>query len=111
MFYSKEILTRKKGGFGVIWLAATLGSKSNLKKLTKKEVNGVDVSRLVISRPIRTLLTDVLSMLHSEYLTHPPEPLALRLTSNLMVGVARVYNQQYQFYYSNVSIAFSPSYH
>ncbi|RUS18960.1 Rec8 like protein-domain-containing protein [Endogone sp. FLAS-F59071] len=85
MFYSKEILTRRNGGFGVIWLAATLGSKSNLKKLSRKEVIGVDIAKAC------------------EYITRPPEHLALRLSSNLMVGVARVYNQQYQFYYVDVN--------
>lgn len=69
MFYSKEILTRKNGGFGIIWyvlnkllhlpnnvsntmicfnnyrLAATLGSRSSLRKLSKKEVNSVNLIR------------------------------------------------------------------
>ncbi|CAG8457629.1 23100_t:CDS:10 [Gigaspora rosea] len=91
MFYSKEILTRKKGGFGIIWyaklirLAATLGSRSNLRKLSKKEVNSVNLVRAC------------------EYVTSPPEPLALRLTSNLMIGITRVYNQQYHFYYADVN--------
>ncbi|CAG8647312.1 18986_t:CDS:2, partial [Racocetra persica] len=85
MFYSKEILTRKKGGLGIIWLAATLGSRSSLKKLSKKEVNSVNLVKAC------------------EYVTSPPEPLALRLTSNLMIGITRVYDQQYHFYYSDVN--------
>lgn len=32
----------------------------------------------------------------------PPEPLALRLTANLMIGVLRVYGQQYQMHYAEV---------
>ncbi|CAG8695998.1 24008_t:CDS:10 [Cetraspora pellucida] len=85
MFYSKEILTRKKGGLGIIWLAATLGSRSSLKKLSKKEVNSVNLIKAC------------------EYVTSPPEPLALRLTSNLMIGITRVYDQQYHFYYADVN--------
>ncbi|GBC03743.1 hypothetical protein RclHR1_00530018 [Rhizophagus clarus] len=85
MFYSKEILTRKSGGFGIIWLAATLGSRSSFRKLSKKEVNSVNLVRAC------------------EYVTTPPEPLALRLTSNLMIGITRVYHQQYHFYYSDVN--------
>ncbi|CAB5180968.1 uncharacterized protein OCT59_030025 [Rhizophagus irregularis] len=85
MFYSKEILTRKNGGFGIIWLAATLGSRSSLRKLSKKEVNSVNLIRAC------------------EYVTTPPEPLALRLTSNLMIGITRVYHQQYHFYYTDVN--------
>ncbi|POG82070.1 hypothetical protein GLOIN_2v1447417, partial [Rhizophagus irregularis DAOM 181602=DAOM 197198] len=38
-----------------------------------------------------------------EYVTTPPEPLALRLTSNLMIGITRVYHQQYHFYYTDVN--------
>ncbi|KAI8601422.1 hypothetical protein EDD21DRAFT_305128, partial [Dissophora ornata] len=36
-------------------------------------------------------------------ITQPPEPFALRFSSNLMVGVVRVYNQQYNFYCSDVN--------
>ena len=39
----------------------------------------------------------------SDFLLHPPEPLSLRLASNLMVGVSRVYGQQVNFYASDVS--------
>jgi N terminus of Rad21 / Rec8 like protein len=54
-------------------LAATLGSKSTLKRLTKKSVMSADISHLC------------------DLIAEPAEPLALRLSSNLMVGVARVY--------------------
>ncbi|KAK5668317.1 hypothetical protein BDV3_001514 [Batrachochytrium dendrobatidis] len=39
----------------------------------------------------------------SHYLTSPPEPLALRLSSNLMMGVARVYSHQTNFFYGDVN--------
>jgi N terminus of Rad21 / Rec8 like protein len=88
MFYSNELLSKRDSGFGLLWyvptivvsiphkwsrLAATLGSKSTLKKLTKKSVLTADISLLC------------------EQIGQPSEPLALRLSSNLMVGVARVY--------------------
>ncbi len=41
MFYSTDILTRKRGGMGVIWLAATLGTHN--KRLTKRDYNNVNV--------------------------------------------------------------------
>ncbi|CAG8517599.1 8527_t:CDS:10 [Paraglomus brasilianum] len=66
-------------------LAATIGSRSTLKKLSKKDVNSVNLIRAC------------------NYIVSPPEPLALRLTSNLMVGIARIYYQQYQFYYAEVN--------
>ncbi|KAH7046474.1 hypothetical protein BKA57DRAFT_373096, partial [Linnemannia elongata] len=36
-------------------------------------------------------------------ISQPVEPFALRFSSNLMVGITRVYSQQYNFYYSDVS--------
>ncbi|EMR10979.1 hypothetical protein PNEG_00582 [Pneumocystis murina B123] len=86
MFYSQEILTRRKGGLGVIWLAATLGSKSSFKKLQRKEILSVNVPKAC------------------EYLSEPPEPLALRLSSNLMMGVTRIFDQQYGFFYTDVQL-------
>jgi hypothetical protein len=45
MFYSKDILTRKRGGvaggLGVIWLAATLGERN--RRLTKRDYTAVDL--------------------------------------------------------------------
>ena len=43
MFFSKDILTRKEGGLAVIWLAATLGTKNETKRLSKKDYEHVDV--------------------------------------------------------------------
>jgi meiotic recombination protein REC8, fungi type len=52
-------------------LAATLGARSSFKKLPKRDVMGADIIGLC------------------DLITEPAEPLALRLSSNLMVGVAR----------------------
>jgi hypothetical protein len=52
-------------------LAATLGSKSSFKKIPKRSVLTADISQLC------------------GLIAEPEEPLALRLSSNLMVGVAR----------------------
>ncbi|KAI8818981.1 Rec8 like protein-domain-containing protein [Fimicolochytrium jonesii] len=89
MFYSQDIfLSKGQGGLGIVWLAATLGPKHSFKKLTKREVNGVDLIKAC------------------EFLSSPPQPLALRLTSNMMVGVTRVYSEQYAFLYSEVNQVF-----
>ncbi|GAA5849980.1 hypothetical protein JCM8547_000973 [Rhodosporidiobolus lusitaniae] len=87
MFYSTEILTSRKGGFAVFWLAATVGSKGGtaVKKLSKAEVLKSNVVRAC------------------EKVIAPEEPLALRLSSNLMMGIARVYQQQFYFYASDVT--------
>src|SRR5262245_55945163 len=95
MFYSPDILKRKEG-FSVIWytlflnrlanlrLAATLGAKSSLKRLQKRDILSVDVPRACT------------------FLSANEEPLALRLSSSLMYGVTRVFSQQYQFFYGDL---------
>ncbi|GJJ11219.1 hypothetical protein Clacol_005451 [Clathrus columnatus] len=83
MFFSTELLARRDSGYGLLWLAATLGSKS--KKLARREVVSADITRLCA------------------LVSQPPEPLALRLSSNLMVGVARVYRIKYDIFENDVS--------
>ncbi|ORY86735.1 Rec8 like protein-domain-containing protein [Leucosporidium creatinivorum] len=87
MFYSTDILASRKSGFGVYWLAATVGSKggTSIKKLTRKEVLACDL------------------VTACKQLASPEEPLALRLSSNLLCGIARVYQQQYIIYQSDVT--------
>ncbi|KAF9114771.1 hypothetical protein BGX27_009892 [Mortierella sp. AM989] len=60
-------------------------SRSGINKLSKKEVNGVNIVKAC------------------KDISQPPEPFALRFSSNLMMGVARVYGQQYNFYCSDVN--------
>lgn len=88
MFFTPELLERRDSGFGLLWcaplprvmlnglkppvrLAATLGAKSSFKKLPKRSVLTADISQLC------------------DLIAEPVEPLALRLSSNLMIGVAR----------------------
>lgn len=77
-----------------IRLAATLGPKT--KRITRKQLTGVDLTKTC------------------ELIAEPPEPLALRLSGCLLVGVARsaacalishelmkrVYNQNYDLFYT-----------
>ncbi len=58
-------------------LAATLGARSSFKKLPKRDVMGADIIQLC------------------GLITEPAEPLALRLSSNLMVGAARYVLYEY----------------
>ena len=90
MFFSTELLSKRDSGYGLLWyvdiyyesrktlvlyrhwrLAATLGSTSTLKKLHRRSVLTANIIQLC------TLISE------------PLEPLALRLSSNLMVGVVR----------------------
>ncbi|KAJ3242848.1 hypothetical protein HDU78_001107 [Chytriomyces hyalinus] len=101
--YSNTLFTFEtrsdSAGMGVVWIAGTFGapsasamnasSKGGFKRLSRKEVSRVDLGRVC------------------NYLINPPEPLALRLSSNLMFGATRVLSNQVAFLYSdanNVSI-------
>ncbi|KAK5115079.1 hypothetical protein LTR62_001776 [Meristemomyces frigidus] len=76
MFYSHEVLTSRKYGVATVWLVATLGSKSTLKRVSRKAILDVDVQKAC------------------ETIIEPEAPMALRLQSNLLYGLARVYSQQ-----------------
>ncbi|GAA6047254.1 hypothetical protein JCM3770_001850 [Rhodotorula araucariae] len=93
MFYNTEILTSRKGGFGVFWLAATVGARgsASVRKLSKKELLSCNIVRAWCVRP------------PPEKVIQPDEPLALRLSSNLMFGITRVYSQQYAIYAGDVA--------
>ncbi|KGB76808.2 hypothetical protein CNBG_2646 [Cryptococcus deuterogattii R265] len=62
---------------------ATLGPRN--KKITRKQLAAVDLARTC------------------DLIAQPPEPMALRLSGALLVGVARVYNQSFDMFYSDVN--------
>jgi cohesin complex subunit SCC1 len=70
MFYSTNILT-KKGPLGKIWLAAHFD-----KKLTKQQIFQTDIVNAV------------------EQLITSPDPLSLRLSGHLMLGLVRIYSRK-----------------
>lgn len=76
MFYSHEVLTSRKYGVATVWLVATLGSKSTLKKINRKAILDVNVPKAC------------------QTIQAPEAPMALRLQSNLLYGLSRVYLQQ-----------------
>ncbi|KAF2458390.1 Rec8 like protein-domain-containing protein [Lineolata rhizophorae] len=87
MFFSHEFLTSPKYGVATVWLVATLGSKSQLKKVNRRAILDVDVPRAC------------------QTIIEPEAPLALRLQSNLLYGVSRVYAQQCGYVLSDVQSA------
>ncbi|KAH9858181.1 Rec8 like protein-domain-containing protein [Lenzites betulinus] len=89
MFFSPDLLERRDSGYGLLWLAATLGAKSSFRKLPKRSVLTADISQLC------------------DLIAEPAEPLALRLSSNLMIGVARVYKVKQEIFYSDVTTCFN----
>lgn len=89
MFFSTELLLKRESGLGLLWLAATIGSKASFKKLNKKSILSADISKLC------------------DMISEPEEPLALRLSSNLLVGVARVHRAQHEMFYNDVMTCFT----
>ncbi|TGZ82651.1 hypothetical protein EX30DRAFT_393937 [Ascodesmis nigricans] len=87
MFYSHEILTKREYGVATVWLVATLGSKGTIRKVARKDILAVKIPKAC------------------ETVTRPQAPLALRLQSNLLWGIARVYGQQTEYLYNDVSSA------
>ncbi|KAI8934714.1 hypothetical protein NX059_008403 [Plenodomus lindquistii] len=87
MFYSHEVLTSRKYGVATVWLVATLGSKSNLKRINRKQILDVNVSKAC------------------QTIVDPAAPMALRLQGNLLYGVSRVYLQQCGYVLSDAQTA------
>jgi hypothetical protein len=64
---------------------ATLGSKSNLKKITRRAILDVDLLKAC------------------KTITEPEVPLALRLQGSLLFGVSRVFQQQCGYVLTDVT--------
>ncbi|KAK3066170.1 R8 protein, partial [Teratosphaeriaceae sp. CCFEE 6253] len=77
----------RKYGVATVWLVATLGSKSTLKRVSRKAILDVDVAKAC------------------DTIGQPQAPMALRLQSNLLYGVARVYSQQCGYVLSDAEAA------
>ncbi len=73
MFYAQAVLT-KKGPLARIWLAAHMQNK-----LTKAMVFATDVRKAV------------------DKIIRPEAPMALRLTSNLLLGVVRIFSRKAKY--------------
>ncbi|PIN14105.1 Sister chromatid cohesion complex Cohesin, subunit RAD21/SCC1 [Handroanthus impetiginosus] len=81
MFYSQFILA-KKGPLGTIWIAAHLE-----RKLRKNQVADTDIGVSVDS------------------ILFPEVPIALRLSSHLLLGVVRIYNKKVNYLFDDCSEA------
>ncbi|CAH1443841.1 unnamed protein product [Lactuca virosa] len=81
MFYSQFILA-KKGPLGTIWIAAHLE-----RKLRKNQVSDTDIGVSVDS------------------ILFPEMPIALRLSSHLLLGVVRIYSKKVSYLFDDCSEA------
>ncbi|KAF8605081.1 hypothetical protein BDV93DRAFT_605577 [Ceratobasidium sp. AG-I] len=88
MFFTPELLSKRDSGIGLLWMAATLG-KTSIGKLNRRNVLSANIAKLC------------------EMVAEPAEPLALRLSSNLLVGVVRVYKVKHDIFLSEVTTCFT----
>ncbi|CAK9134610.1 unnamed protein product, partial [Ilex paraguariensis] len=82
MFYSQFILA-KKGPLGTIWIAAHLE-----RKLRKNQVADTDIGVSV-----------------ADSILFPDVPIALRLSSHLLLGVVRIYSRKVNYLFDDCSEA------
>ena len=69
-------------------LVATLGNKTTVsKKVQKREILDCNLNKAC------------------DTILNPEAPLALRLQSNLLYGVSRVFKEQYHYFYADVNQA------
>ncbi|KAA1118740.1 hypothetical protein PGT21_004118 [Puccinia graminis f. sp. tritici] len=75
MFFSNDLLTKRhRSGWSLYWLAAVSANfKSAVTRLSKKDLLNANLPEACST------------------LSQPPEPLALRLSSALLLGIVRVY--------------------
>ncbi|KAI9618786.1 hypothetical protein H4Q26_012040 [Puccinia striiformis f. sp. tritici PST-130] len=78
MFFSNDLLTKRHGsGWSLYWVAAVSANfKSAITRISKKELLNANLPEACST------------------LTQPPEPLALRLSSALLLGIVRVYGHK-----------------
>ncbi|KXH62972.1 hypothetical protein CSAL01_03922 [Colletotrichum salicis] len=81
MFYSHDILTSHQFGVATIWVIATVGPRGagTHKKVSRRAIEDVDIRKAC------------------EKIIQPGVPISLRLQSNLLYGVSRVYSSQCKY--------------
>ncbi|KAI5450844.1 R8 protein [Naganishia albida] len=84
MFFSEDFLMVKPGGLGIFWLAATLGARGR-KGINKKQILDADISEAC------------------QKIMNPPEPIALRTSAGLMMGVVKIHDARYDLFVSDVT--------
>ncbi|KAL0452241.1 UNVERIFIED_CONTAM: Sister chromatid cohesion 1 protein 4 [Sesamum latifolium] len=97
MFYSQFILA-KKGPLGTIWIAAHLERKLRKNQVADTDI-GVSVGKISISIVYAGFNAETYSILS------PDVPIALRLSSHLLVGVVRIYSRKVNYLFDDCSEA------
>ncbi|GMF07603.1 unnamed protein product [Ambrosiozyma monospora] len=106
MFHSDQLLSRE-GPLAYVWLAANVE-----KKLTKQQLLNTSITESAkaietSSAPTATITTTVVTDSQPEPQQRPieVEPLALRLTGQLLYGVVRIYSRKTKYLYDDVTDA------
>lgn len=91
MFYSQDLLCRRSGRFGSIWILATTSNSrcSKGRYISNKEISNIDIPRICVD------------------IIHPPAPLSLRLTSTLLIGLAQALCRKTHLLYSDCHAMYS----
>lgn len=104
MFYAQDLLSRKNA-LGKVWLAAHVNPR-----LSRNQVLSVDLSHAVgalIQRSASPAPRSLTSAPRSEEIVHPKQPLALRLSGHLLLGVVRYYSRKVYFLFTECNDAMS----
>lgn len=121
MFFSDNILTKKGGSLGIVWyvtisagndhildyvcrIAANFRPGVHCLSLSRREYCSVSIGKAWYDR---WTLCDCCLTLHEEYtlfgyseeVMSPRNPMALRLSANLMIGIVRIHSQQTHYTY------------
>ncbi|KAJ1950491.1 R8 protein [Linderina macrospora] len=83
MFYSQDLLCKRGHRFGTIWLLATTSERCRWRRITANELGSIDIP---------TACQDLLM---------PRAPMALRLTSTLLIGLARAFQRKATLLYTD----------
>ena len=104
MFYTQQVLSRR-GSLGTIWIAAHLD-----KKLKRQQISDTDIRESVGKRCRQGSETDTLVCAVSDMIMNPEAPFALRLSSQLLFGLVRVYRRQVTYLLQDCNDALSKIY-
>ncbi|PON55409.1 Rad21/Rec8-like protein [Parasponia andersonii] len=99
MFYSQFILA-KKGPLGTIWIAAHLE-----RKLRKNQVADTDIGVSVGWGARCSDHRAVVLRYYPDSILFPDVPIALRLSSHLLLGVVRIYSRKVNYLFDDCSEA------
>ncbi|KAJ2354519.1 R8 protein [Coemansia sp. RSA 2618] len=83
MFYSQDLLCRRNGRFGAVWLLAMSNGRTRWQSVGSRELAAIDIPQTC---------ADIVA---------PPAPLSLRLTATLLVGLTHALARKLHHLYAD----------